>query len=103
MPGREKEDDRGGPLVGDREQGRWSGLRLGQDVGGLRPSGGCGGLAKRPGGTGRLKRMGLAQLERKFIYFPNLIFSAKIIPGKPRNCLRVRKILRKSQKFQENS
>jgi hypothetical protein len=40
MPGREKEDDRGGPLVGDREQGRWSGPHLGQDVGGLRPLGG---------------------------------------------------------------
>jgi hypothetical protein len=26
-------DDKGGPLVGDREQGRWSGPRLGQDVG----------------------------------------------------------------------
>jgi hypothetical protein len=64
--------------------------------------GGCGGLAKRPGSTGRLKRMGLAQLERKFIYFPNFIFSAKTIPGKPRNCLKALKILRKSQKFHKN-
>jgi hypothetical protein len=30
---REVDDDKGGPLVGDREQGRWSGPRLGQDVG----------------------------------------------------------------------
>jgi hypothetical protein len=58
---------------------------------------------KRPGGTCTLKRMGLAQLERKFIYFPNFIFSAKTIPGKPKNCLKALKILRKSQKFQENS
>jgi hypothetical protein len=59
-------------------------------------------LRKRPGSMGRLLRMGLAQLERKFIYFPNFIFSTKTIPGKPRNCLKALKILRKSQKFHKN-
>jgi hypothetical protein len=61
--------------------------------------GGGGGLrwsGEKTRGTGRLKRMGLAQLERKFIYFPNFSFSAKTIPRKPRNCLKALKILRKS-------
>jgi hypothetical protein len=86
-------------VAGPRKE---NGLRV-ESVG-LRPSGGVSVVwRKDQGGTGRLKWMGLAQLERRFIYFPNFIFSAKTIPGKPRNCLKARKILRKSQKIQENS
>jgi hypothetical protein len=36
-------------------------------------------------------------------FFSEFIFNAKTIPEKSRNCLKARKILRKSQNFQENS
>jgi hypothetical protein len=47
---------------------------------------------------------GLRARPRKegFVFF-EFIFNAKTIPEKSRNCLKARKILRKSQKFQENS
>jgi hypothetical protein len=38
-----------------------------------------------------------------FFLFSKFIFNAKTIPLKTRNCLKARKILRKSQKFQKNS
>jgi hypothetical protein len=38
-----------------------------------------------------------------YYYFLNLIFNAKTFPGNPRKCFKARKILRKFQKFQENS
>jgi hypothetical protein len=38
-----------------------------------------------------------------FFLIYEFIFNAKTIPGNTRNCLKARKILRKSQKFQENS
>jgi hypothetical protein len=59
------------------------------------------------------QRLGLAEMgrayglgpDRKGIVFliSEFIFNAKTIPVKTRNCLKARKILRKSQKFQENS
>jgi hypothetical protein len=49
-----------------------------------------------PSGSARSSRI-------DFSFFIEFIFNAKIIPEKPRNCLKARKILRKSQKFQENS
>jgi hypothetical protein len=52
---------------------------------------------------GRLPRMGLAQNNWRNFHFPKLISNAKTIPVKPRNFLKALKILRKSQKFQENS
>jgi hypothetical protein len=45
---------------------------------------------------------GSAQTERIGFFF-EFIFNAKTIPEKFRNCLKARKILRKSQKFLENS
>jgi hypothetical protein len=39
----------------------------------------------------------------RFFFFSNLFLMRKQIPEKSRNCLKARKILRKSQKFQENS
>jgi hypothetical protein len=47
--------------------------------------------------------MGLAQKNWRNFHFPKLISNAKTIPVEPRNCLKALKILRKSQKFQENS
>jgi hypothetical protein len=40
---------------------------------------------------------------RKVLFFFEFIFNAKTILEKSRNCLKARKILEKSQKFQENS
>jgi hypothetical protein len=37
------------------------------------------------------------------LHFPNLIFNAKTFPRNPRKCFKAQKILRKFQKFQENS
>jgi hypothetical protein len=50
--------------------------------------------------AGRAFGLGPFQWDRFFPFF-EFIFNAKTIPEKPRNCLKARKILRKSQKFQE--
>jgi lipid A disaccharide synthetase len=44
-------------------------------------------------------------MKRKVLlfYLPNLIFNAKTFPGNPRKRFKAQKILRKFQKFQENS
>jgi hypothetical protein len=56
------------------------------------------------GGADGLPQMGLAQLERKFFFhFLNLISNAKTFPRNPRKCFKAQKILKKFQKFQENS
>jgi hypothetical protein len=39
----------------------------------------------------------------EFLLFSEIIFNAKTIPAKTRNCLKARKILRKTQNFHENS
>jgi hypothetical protein len=49
-----------------------------------------------PSGSARSSRV-------DFLFFSNLFLMRKQIPEKSRNCLEARKILRKSQKFQENS
>jgi hypothetical protein len=65
------------------------------------PDGPRAGLRQRSG-LGRAS--GSAQSGRvDFSFFPNLFLMRKQIPEKSRNCLKARKILRKSQKFQENS
>jgi hypothetical protein len=40
---------------------------------------------------------------RRDLFFSEFIFNAKQFQKKSRNCLKARKILQKSQKFQENS
>jgi hypothetical protein len=82
-------------------------------------------LSRGSGGAALLRQMGSAGLaagprwaeadrvgsglrarpRKKWIvfFFPNLFSMPKQIPGKSRNYLKARKILRKSQKFQENS
>jgi hypothetical protein len=62
--------------------------------------------AEESRGVGGLPQMGLAQPERKLcfsLHFPNLIFNAKTFRRNPRKCFKAQKILRKFQKFQENS
>jgi hypothetical protein len=49
-----------------------------------------------PTGSAQTGRIG-------FLFFTNLFLMRKQIPEKSRNCLKARKILRKSQKIQENS
>jgi hypothetical protein len=87
--------------------GDWTGLRYGPSW-----AAACNTAADRrksQGGVEVLPQMGLAQLERKllflffFLHFPNLIFNAKTFPRNPRKCFKAQKILRKFQKFQENS
>jgi hypothetical protein len=51
--------------------------------------------------AGRVFGLGPFQVDR-FSFF-EFIFNAKTIQEKPRNCLKARKILKKTQKFQENS
>jgi hypothetical protein len=64
---------------------------------GGQPGAGAGGPERvGPSGSARSSRIG-------FVYFFEFIFNVKTIPEKSRNCLKARKILRKSQKFQENS
>jgi hypothetical protein len=59
---------------------------------------------KRQGGTGGLLRMGLAQKDRQVLFFFKIIFIAKkTIPKILEIVLKARKILKKSQTFQENS
>jgi hypothetical protein len=57
-------------------------------------------------GAGRLERVGPSgsarSKRRRFVFF-EIIFNAKTIPEKSRNCLKARKILEIFQKFQENS
>jgi hypothetical protein len=60
------------------------------------PGGRAGAGWVEPTGSTQSGRVGL-------VFFFEFIFNAKTIPEKPRNCLKARKILRKSQKFQENS
>jgi hypothetical protein len=64
---------------------------------------GLAGPGHQAGGRGseRVGPSGSAQTER--IVFFEFIFNAKTIPEKSRNCLKAWKILRKSQKIQENS
>jgi hypothetical protein len=61
--------------------------------------------SRGPGELERVGPSGSAQTERIgfVIIFFEFIFNAKTIPEKSRNYLKARKILRKSQKFQENS
>jgi hypothetical protein len=62
--------------------------------------GGPAGWAGRDAG----RAFGLGPMKKDlFCFFPKLLFNAKTIPGNPRKCFEARKILRKSQKFQENS
>jgi hypothetical protein len=46
---------------------------------------------------------GPAATPGSFFLISEFIFNAKTIPVKTRTCLKARKILRKSQQFQENS
>jgi hypothetical protein len=57
------------------------------------------------GASGLGRASGPAQSGRIvfFFFFLNSFLMRKQFPGKSRNCLKARKILRKSQKFQENS
>jgi hypothetical protein len=71
--------------------------------------GGRGGLAEKTKEHWRTSADGLGPKELigyyycYYYYFSNLIFNAKTFPGNPRKCFKARKILRKFQKFQENS
>jgi hypothetical protein len=68
----------------------------------LRPDGPC--RAWRPGRSGLGRATGSTQSGRiGFLFFSNLFLMRKQIPEKSRNCLKARKILRKSQEFYENS
>jgi hypothetical protein len=68
-----------------------------------RPMGPGGRAGAGAGGPERVGPSGSARSSRIVFLFFEFIFNAKTIPEKPRNCLKARKILRKSQKFQENS
>jgi hypothetical protein len=59
------------------------------------------GLEAGPVRVGSGHGLGPIRLDR-FSFFSNLFLMRKQIPEKSRNCLKSRKILRKSQKFQEN-
>jgi hypothetical protein len=59
------------------------------------------GRARVDGGLGRAFGLGPGRIG--FRFFSNLFLMRKQIPEKSRNCLKARKILRKSQKFQEHS
>jgi hypothetical protein len=52
--------------------------------------------AGRPSGSARSSRIG-------FLFFSNLFLMPETIPDNLETILKARKILRKSQKFQENS
>jgi hypothetical protein len=67
-------------------------------LGGLRP-------AEELRGHRQTSADGLGPTRKKafFFHFPNLIFNAKTFPRNPRKCFKAQKILRKFQKFQENS
>jgi hypothetical protein len=64
--------------------------------------GGPGGRADA-GGTERLGRAARSAQSGRVVFFSNLFLMRKQIPKYSRNCLKARKILRKSQKIQENS
>jgi hypothetical protein len=91
------------PFIGARATAPTLGTHA-QESGGGAPS--CPGLW--PMGlawAGRLERVGpsgLARSKRRFVFF-EIIFNAKTILEKSRNCLKARKILEIFQKFQENS
>jgi hypothetical protein len=54
-------------------------------------------------GCGSAFGLGPDEKDKVLYFFPKLFSSAKQIQEKPRKCLKAREILRKSQKFQENS
>jgi hypothetical protein len=76
---------------------------------------GCGlkhssGPAEESRGRRRTSADGLGPTRKKALFFlffslhfPNLIFNAKTFPRNPRKCFKAQKILRKFQKFHENS
>jgi hypothetical protein len=66
---------------------------------------GCGERSSVRGlvGCGSAFGLGLDEKDKVLYFFPKLFSSAKQIQEKPRKCLKARKILRKSQKSQENS
>jgi hypothetical protein len=63
---------------------------------------GPGGPVAGPERVGSGHRLGPIR-KGSFLFFSNLFLMRKQIPEKSRNCLKARKILRKSEKFQENS
>jgi hypothetical protein len=68
--------------------------------------GGRSGLTEDKGALADFRRWAWPKRIDRFFYyyyFLNLIFNAKTFPGNPRKCFKARKILRKFQKFQENS
>jgi hypothetical protein len=61
-------------------------------------------LAKEMRVDWRTSAYGLRPTRKKgFFHFLNLIFTVKTFPRNPRKCFKAQKILRKFQKFQENS
>jgi hypothetical protein len=63
--------------------------------------------AEESWGRRRTSADGLGPTRKKALFFslhfPNLIFNAKTFPRNPRKCFKAQKILKKFQKFQENS
>jgi hypothetical protein len=95
-------DDSRDPLVSDRERREAGRAVLGQMLRWAAEVEGVAAACGRDKGA-RADFRGWAWPKRKERFFSKLIFNGKTFPGNPKKCFKARKILKKFQKFQENS